>query len=540
MRPGVVVECCQRGISAAESGEHCECKVETDFDFVVMLGDTAELKQKNQQLMEQEFARLFNISADSVWRFTYVNNSQNLCNTYPKVLVTHRSITDEALTKDSSFRKKGRFPSPVWLCKATGATLIRGSQPDTVTGLYGGDGVQTDEENLQFLFSTSDKPPLIVDCRPHTNAFVNLFNHGGTETLLYTYEVQFANIANVQGVAHSLNVLVEQDSPDLWMKNLDSIIKAAVTVATRIKEGCSVFVHCSDGWDRTSQVSSLAQLLLDPCYRTIEGFYTLVEKEWVHFGHMFSLRTDEGKLKSSNPEWSPIFAQWLNIVWCFLHKSPTAFEFNSSLLEQLLENTYSPKLYSGTIMPNLWDSMNSSCSRKAFRNCEYNSSPVLQWECTPVDRLWDALYFKFSLPYVERKIRQRVGLGGDSESNFSEILSRFVKDTVHFLHEDKGENRAVPQQFAAYMNFLIEGKADDSNFWLKVAKEGQDSLASRQGLLHAHFEVTDSRECRRFQSYNLFKTRKDAETSLDVEKQFIQERGLSEHLVLEATQIIPI
>ena len=31
-----------------------------------------------------------------------------------------------------------------------------------------------------------------------------------------------------------------------------------------------MLVHCSDGWDRTSQVVSLAELMLDPYYRTIE------------------------------------------------------------------------------------------------------------------------------------------------------------------------------------------------------------------------------------------------------------------------------
>lgn len=34
----------------------------------------------------------------------------------------------------------------------------------------------------------------------------------------------------------------------------------------------SVLVHCSDGWDRTAQVCSVASLLLDPYYRTMKGF----------------------------------------------------------------------------------------------------------------------------------------------------------------------------------------------------------------------------------------------------------------------------
>lgn len=35
------------------------------------------------------------------------------------------------------------------------------------------------------------------------------------------------------------------------------------------KEGRPVLVHCSDGWDRTPQIVSLAELMLDPYYRTV-------------------------------------------------------------------------------------------------------------------------------------------------------------------------------------------------------------------------------------------------------------------------------
>ena len=36
------------------------------------------------------------------------------------------------------------------------------------------------------------------------------------------------------------------------------------------KEEQSVLVHCSDGWDRTAQLVALAELILDPYYRTIQ------------------------------------------------------------------------------------------------------------------------------------------------------------------------------------------------------------------------------------------------------------------------------
>lgn len=38
------------------------------------------------------------------------------------------------------------------------------------------------------------------------------------------------------------------------------------------ERSCCTLVHCSDGWDRTAQLCSLAQLMMDPYYRTIEGF----------------------------------------------------------------------------------------------------------------------------------------------------------------------------------------------------------------------------------------------------------------------------
>ena len=38
------------------------------------------------------------------------------------------------------------------------------------------------------------------------------------------------------------------------------------------KHKSSVLVHCSDGWDRTAQLTALAMLMLDPHYRTIRGF----------------------------------------------------------------------------------------------------------------------------------------------------------------------------------------------------------------------------------------------------------------------------
>jgi hypothetical protein len=119
-----------------------------------------------------------------------------------------------------------------------------------------------------------------------------------------------------------------------WMKHLKIILEGAVEVVDIIESGCSVLIHCSDGWDRTSQLSSLAQLILDPYYRTLNGIQVLIEKEWCSFGHKFSERC--GRSGNSN-EISPVFIQWMDCVSQLMHQFPCSFQFNSHFLTTVID-----------------------------------------------------------------------------------------------------------------------------------------------------------------------------------------------------------
>jgi protein tyrosine phosphatase len=60
-----------------------------------------------------------------------------------------------------------------------------------------------------------------------------------------------------------------------WLSHISSLIKTALVVVKAVEqERQHVVVHCSDGWDRTPQVVALAELLLDPFYRTIKVRFT--------------------------------------------------------------------------------------------------------------------------------------------------------------------------------------------------------------------------------------------------------------------------
>ena len=57
-----------------------------------------------------------------------------------------------------------------------------------------------------------------------------------------------------------------------WYEYIFLILYGALSLAKNINNGVNCLVHCSDGWDRTAQLSSLGAMLLDPYYRTIKGF----------------------------------------------------------------------------------------------------------------------------------------------------------------------------------------------------------------------------------------------------------------------------
>jgi hypothetical protein len=83
----------------------------------------------------------------------------------------------------------------------------------------------------------------------------------------------------------------------------------------------------------TAQSTSLSQLLLDPYYRSVEGFIVLIEKEWISMGHRFARRCGHARNhdKMDNQR-APIFFQWLDCVFQLLTQFPQEFEFDSKML----------------------------------------------------------------------------------------------------------------------------------------------------------------------------------------------------------------
>lgn len=198
------------------------------------------------------------------------------------------------------------------------------------------------------------KPLIIMDARPLLNATANQAAGKGFESER-NYEntsVMFMDIANIHAVRKSLEQLEDAcGDENHWLRNLDAsgwfthllkILRAAVKIVHSLAyEDRSVLIHCSDGWDRTAQLSSLSMLMLDPFYRTIRGFLILIEKEWMSFGHKFSDRLGWTKHGLKDDERSPIFQLFLECTFQCMQQSPQAFEFNENLLLFIMEHMFS-------------------------------------------------------------------------------------------------------------------------------------------------------------------------------------------------------
>ncbi|XP_003225571.2 myotubularin-related protein 6 [Anolis carolinensis] len=291
---------------------------------------------------------------NSDWQLSDANRDYKICETYPRELYVPRSASKPIIVGSSKFRSKGRFPVLSYYHTDNEAAICRCSQP--LSGFSA--RCLEDEHMLQAISKTNPRNHYmyVVDTRPKLNAMANRAAGKGyeNEDNYSNIRFQFVGIENIHVMRSSLQKLLEvcgtrgllvndflsglENSG--WLRHIKAVLDAAIFLAKAIAfESASVLVHCSDGWDRTSQVCSLGSLLLDPFYRTIKGFMVLIEKDWIAFGHKFSDRC--GQLDGDPKEISPVFVQFLESVWHLTEQFPRAFEYNEAFLLQIHEHVHS-------------------------------------------------------------------------------------------------------------------------------------------------------------------------------------------------------
>ncbi|KAK3837612.1 MAG: protein-tyrosine phosphatase-like protein [Linnemannia elongata] len=291
--------------------------------------------------------------------------------------------SDACLRQLAAFRSNKRFPIICWKAPDSGLVLMRSAQP--MVGFLGARGpedelyirtvLNTACREHQLLHGNKTTPRLcIMDARAYSSAVANGYLGGGRENPDHypNGSISFMSLGNIHVISSSHQALLKAfsthaDSPNWysviestgWLTHVAEVLKAAAgrdgVVGKMLDGHSSVLVHCTDGWDRTTQLVSLAQILLDPYYRTINGLRVLIEKEWLSCGHPFHSRTEtkgspvfseQGSSQQQQQRHtttpvnaqtvpispSPVFLLFLTCVHHIVQQHPNQFEFNDYLL----------------------------------------------------------------------------------------------------------------------------------------------------------------------------------------------------------------
>ena len=316
----------------------------------------------------------------TVWRITKCNSEFELTPTYPCRLVVPQSVSDSEIAKSASVREAGRFVAMTWsssggqfIARAARlkagsagsiddstiihkyATIAAMSQVDEAVEFGAGCILETvtggGKVHCRALPATSLSSPYRTEQNIHL-LVVDIVSRGEGPNLP---NVPWNNVAHISAELESATAIRDaykrlakacSSGPNeerfwqavdqsRWFDILHSFLFHASEIAYSVSRGCSILVTGATAIDRVCLLTSLAQVLIEPYYRTIKGLAVLIEKDWLSFGHPFGLRCGYIHSEGSAQETSPVFILFLDALYQLICQAPCAFEYNEPLLSAL-------------------------------------------------------------------------------------------------------------------------------------------------------------------------------------------------------------
>ncbi|NWI60761.1 MTMR9 protein, partial [Calyptomena viridis] len=391
-------------------------------------------------LPDQEFELLSSMTDE--WRLSCINRDFSVCPSYPPVVIVPKSINDDELRKVATFRHGSRFPVLSYYHKKNGMVMMRSSQPLTGTNWRR----CKEDEKLVNATLRAGKRGYIIDTRSLNVAQQARAKGGGFEqeahypqwrrihksierfNILQESLIKLVEACNDQ--SHNMDRWLSKLEASNWLTHVKEILTTACLAAQCIdREGASVLVHGTEGTDSTLQVTSLAQIILDPRCRTIQGFEALVVREWLQAGHPFQQRCAQSAYSNSKQKWeAPVFLLFLDCVWQILRQFPCSFEFNQQFLIMLFEHAYASQF--GTFLGNneneraklklpqktmsLWSWVNRTEELKKFQNPLFEANNLVIWPSVAPQslQLWEGVFLRWNRPskYLDEAQEEMVNI----------------------------------------------------------------------------------------------------------------------------------
>ncbi|EDO33774.1 predicted protein [Nematostella vectensis] len=371
-----------------------------------------------------DFAKV--CSSTQSWRISHVNINYEVCASYPTSVIVPLGVSDDELKASAQFRHGARFPVLCYFHKATQSVLMRSGEP--LCGSMSNKRCKEDEKLVNSALG-SMKKGMIVDTRS-TPAVMNSRSKGGglepesnypqwkrSNHNIEKHTVLIDSVCKLMEACFdqnlSMNAYLSRLESCGWMDQIQAVLGTACYVAHCLHtDGIPVLVHDGAGLDATLQVTSLSQVILDPDCRTVRGFQSLVDREWIRGGHPFSNRcTRVGFSSTKYKGQGPVFLLFLDCVWQIYQQFPCSFEFHDSFLICLFEHAYYSQF--GTFLCNneknrvtvklkektisLWSYLNQDEILEDMLNPMYERNESVLWPSVAPQSLvlWPGLYLKW-------------------------------------------------------------------------------------------------------------------------------------------------
>ncbi|XP_026175677.1 myotubularin-related protein 10 isoform X2 [Mastacembelus armatus] len=280
---------------------------------------------------------VFNCSSDwdreikrtgaSGWRVCSINENYDISPSLPEYIVVPGSLADQDLKHYSLFFADKRVPLWCWN-HPNGSALVR--MASIIDPLQ-----QKKYEQRIFTAITKSHPQRSDVVRSDLDKYLPNIQD------IQNAFVKIRQICVIDPFEESEERWLSSIENSRWLEYVRAFLKHSSEIVYQLDgKNASVILQEEEDRDLNCIVSSLVQLMLDPHYRSLVGFQSLVQKEWVMAGHPFLDRCNH--LKRNDKEESPLFMLFLDCVWQVMNQYPAAFEFTETYLTVLSDSMWIP------------------------------------------------------------------------------------------------------------------------------------------------------------------------------------------------------